>query len=268
MTRRLTPGLILTVTIAWIVIGFLLAPMFISVPLSLTPERYLSMPQGELSLRHYASVFTEDAWLGALGDSAMVGIGATLIATLTGGAAAIGLWHIGGKAARVIGVLALMPMIVPPIVTALALSRAWVTLGLFDTVFGVILSHAILGMPFVFMTVSAALEGLDPRIAQAARSLGAGPFRTVRDVIVPNVKAGLLTGGLFAFVISWDEIIVTLFVSSRSVHTLPRKIWSDIRDNIDPAVAAVSTLMIGATVIVAAIYLLRDLARAKSKEAS
>ncbi|PWR21723.1 ABC transporter permease [Zavarzinia compransoris] len=264
---RLAPGLVLSLTIAWIVIGFLLAPMFISVPLSLTPERFLSMPDGELSLRHYETVFTSPAWLGALGDSAVVGIGATVLATVIGAAAAIGLWRIGGRAARIIGVLALMPMIVPPIVTALALSRSWVTLGLFDTVFGVILAHAILGMPFVFMTVSAALEGLDPRIVQAARSLGAGPFRVVRDVIVPNVKAGLLTGGLFAFVISWDEIIVTLFVSSRSVYTLPRKIWSDIRDNIDPAVAAVSTLMIGITVIVAVLYLLRDLMRAKSGEA-
>lgn len=267
MKLRRSPGLLLSLTIAWIVIGFMLAPMFISVPLSLSPERFLSMPDGEYSLRHYETVFTSPAWLGALGDSAMVGIGATVIATFVGGAAAIGLWRIGGRAARVIGVLALLPMIVPPIVTALALSKAWVTLGLFDTVFGVVLSHAILGMPFVFMTVTAALEGLDLRIVQAARSLGAGPFRVVRDVIVPNVRAGLFTGGLFAFVISWDEIIVTLFVSSRSVYTLPRKIWSDIRDNIDPAVAAVSTLMIGITVIVAVLYLLRDLMRAKSGEA-
>lgn len=268
MERRLSAGRILTLTVAWIICGFLLAPMFISVPLSLSPERYLSMPQGEFSLRHYETVFTNDAWLSALGDSALVGVGATIIATLVGALAAIGLWHLGGRVARVVGVLALMPMIVPPVVTALALSRTWVTLGLFDTTFGVILSHAILGMPFVFMTVSASLEGVDPRIAQAARSLGAGPFRAAREVVVPNIKPGLFTGALFAFVISWDEIIVTLFVSSRSVYTLPRKIWADIRDNIDPAVAAVSTILIAVTVIIAAIYLIRDLSRLKpSKEA-
>ena len=268
MERRFSAGRLLTLTVAWIIAGFLLAPMFISVPLSLSPERYLSMPDGVYSLRHYETVFTNDAWLSALGDSAMVGTGATIIATLVGASAAIGLWHLGGRAARVIGVLALMPMIVPPVVTALALSRTWVTLGLFDTMFGVILSHAILGMPFVFMTVSASLEGLDPRIAQAARSLGAGALRASRDVVLPNIKPGLFTGALFAFVISWDEIIVTLFVSSRSVYTLPRKIWSDIRDNIDPAVAAVSTILIAVTVLVALIYLIRDLSRLKtSKEA-
>lgn len=264
MQARRSPAFWLLITMVWIVVGFLLAPMFITVPISLTPTRFVSMPEGEYSLRHYETVFTGDAWLGPLGDSAMVGIGATLIATFVGGAAAIGLWRLGGRTARIIGVLALMPMIVPPIVTALALSRAWVSLGLFDTVVGVILSHAILGMPFVFMTTSAALEGLDPRIVEAARSLGAGPFRVVRDVIVPNVRAGLITGGLFAFMISWDEIIVTLFVSSRSVFTLPRKIWSDIRDNLDPAVAAVSTLMIVATLVAATLYLARDLLRARS----
>ncbi|MDD3446686.1 MAG: ABC transporter permease [Zavarzinia sp.] len=264
MTARRSPAFRLVLTLVWIVVGFLLAPMFVSVPISLTPERFVSMPDGEYSLRHYAAVFTGDAWLGPLWDSAVVGVGATAVATLIGGAAAIGLWRIGGRAARIIGVLALMPMIVPPIVTALALSRAWVTLGLFDTVVGVILSHAILGMPFVFMTVTAALEGLDPRVVQAARSLGAGPFRVVIDVIVPNIRAGLMTGGLFAFMISWDEIIVTLFVSSRSVFTLPRKIWSDIRDNLDPAVAAVSTLMIAITLLVAALYLMRDVLRARS----
>lgn len=266
MEGRFSPARLLMLTVAWIVAGFLLAPMFISVPLSLSPERYLSMPDGVYSLRHYETVFTNDAWLSALGDSAVVGIGATLIATLVGALAAVGLWHLGGRSARVVGVLVLMPMIVPPVVTALALSRAWVNLGLFDTVFGVILAHAILGMPFVFMTVSASLEGLDPRIAQAARSLGAGPFRAAREVVVPNIKPGLLTGALFAFVISWDEIIVTLFVSSRSVYTLPRKIWADIRDNIDPAVAAVSTILIGLTVVVALIYLVRDLTRLKTRE--
>lgn len=266
MIRRLTPAMAATITAAWIVVGFLLAPIFVVVPYSLTPERYLSMPQGELSLRHYEAILHDPVWLHALGDSASVAIGAMIIATLVGAAAAIGAWQIGGKPGRLVSLLALMPMIVPSIVTALALSRTWTELRMFDTYIGVVLSHAILGVPFVFMTVTAALEGIDNRVFQAARSLGASSLQAVRDVIVPNIKAGLVSGALFAFFTSWDEIVITLFVSSRNVYTLPRKIFSDIRDNIDPTVTAVSTLMILITIVAAVIYLVRGMSRAKTKE--
>lgn len=265
MSHRLTPAKAVLVVIAWMVIGFLLAPIFVVVPYSFTPERYLSMPHGDWSLRHYQAILHDPVWLHAIGDSFVVGLGAMIIATLVGTSAAIGVWQLGGRTARLVGVLALLPLIVPSIVTALALSRTLVSLHLFDTYAGVILSHAIIGIPFVFMTVSAALEGLDSRVVQAARSLGARPMRAVRDVIVPNVKSGILSGALFAFFMSWDEIVVTLFVSSRNVFTLPRKIFSDIRDNIDPTVTAVSTLMIAITLAAALIYLIRGMSRANKE---
>ncbi|WP_250527359.1 ABC transporter permease [Caballeronia sp. GAWG2-1] len=266
MKRHIPPGMAVTIVSAWILIGFLVAPLFVVVPYSLTPERYLSMPDGVLSLRHYRTLVTDSAWIGAIWNSVLVAAGATVIATPVGGAAAIGVWQLGGRVGRVVSALAVLPMVVPSIVTALALSRTWVTLHLFDTYSGVILSHAIIGVPFVFMTAIAALETLDRRTFQAARSLGAGSLRSVRDVVVPNIKTGLISGAVFAFFASWDEIVVTSFVSAQTVFTLPRKIFSDIRDNIDPAVTAISTIMIIVTFAVAVVYLLRALPRAKIKE--
>lgn len=266
MNRGVSPAMATAVVTAWIVIGFLLAPIFVVVPYSFTAERYLSMPNGHWSLRHYEAIIENTAWLHALGDSGLVAICATILATSVGAAAAIGVWQLGGRAARIIGVLALLPMIVPSIVTALALSRTWVALRLFDTLLGVVVSHAIIGIPFVFMTVTASLEGLDGRMVQAARSVGASSLRAIRDVVVPNIKTGLWSGALFAFFASWDEVVVTMFVASRNVFTLPRKIFSDIRDNIDPTVTAVSSLMIFITVLIGVAYLLRGMAQATAKE--
>jgi putative spermidine/putrescine transport system permease protein len=236
---------------------FLIAPLFITFPISLTPTRYVSMPTNGISFTHYLRVFTDPDWLGALGDSLKVAMGATILSLVLGAGGAIGLWRQKGPVIGFVRSIVLLPLIVPPVVTALALSRAWVKLGLFDTVPGVILAHAIVAMPFVFLTVTAALDGLDPRIEQAARSLGAGPWRTVMRVLLPNIAPGLAAGGLFAFVISWDEITVTLFVSSRAVFTLPRKIWSEIRDNIDPAVAVVSVFTVFVTLLIGLVVIAR-----------
>jgi putative spermidine/putrescine transport system permease protein len=215
------------------------------------------MPTNGISFTHYLRVFTDPDWLGALGDSLKVAMGATILSLVLGAGGAIGLWRQKGPVIGFVRSIVLLPLIVPPVVTALALSRAWVKLGLFDTVPGVILAHAIVAMPFVFLTVTAALDGLDPRIEQAARSLGAGPWRTVMRVLLPNIAPGLAAGGLFAFVISWDEITVTLFVSSRAVFTLPRKIWSEIRDNIDPAVAVVSVFTVFVTLLIGLVVIAR-----------
>jgi putative spermidine/putrescine transport system permease protein len=246
----------LVISSAWIIIGFLIAPMLITIPVSFTPTRYLSMPQGEISFSHYAALASDPAWRNAIADSLIVGVSATILSVGFGVSAAIGIWQLGLRASRLLSIFPLLPLIVPPIVSALALSRAAITFGVLDTYFGVIVSHAILGLPFVFLTVSATLEGLDKRLVQAARSLGAGQIRALVTVVVPNIKAGILTGGLFAFFTSWDEVVVTIFVSSRSVFTLPRKIFSDIRDDIDPSVAAISALMIAATLFIALIYLI------------
>jgi putative spermidine/putrescine transport system permease protein len=139
-------------------------------------------------------------------------------------------------------------MIVPEIVHSLAFYKAWASIGLLDTYLGVILVHAMRGMPFVVLTVAASLANLDPRTEQAARSLGASGARTMWWVVLPQIRNGVLGGAVFAFFLSWDEIVVVLFITLRRIYPLPRRIWDGLEDNIDPTIAALGTLMILMTV--------------------
>jgi putative spermidine/putrescine transport system permease protein len=237
-------GVRLSVLGSWAALLFLLLPVIVVVPVSFTPERYLSLPHGGLSLRHYAALATDPGWLRGVTDGLIVALPATTIAVLLGTACAIGCWRLSSRAAELVRFVMLAPMIVPPIVHALGFYRAWVGFGLIDTYLGLILAHAVKGVPFVVITVSAALATVDLRLEQAARNLGASVWQTLRRVIVPCALPGVWTGALFAFVISWDEIVVNLFVTSRNVRTLPRQIWDGIQDNVSPSVAALATVLI------------------------
>lgn len=251
---------------AWAVLFFLVAPMLVVFPVSLTPSRFLSLPEGGLSLSHYAAVFASTDWLSAIGQSLLIATLTMIAAVVIGTAAAIGAWRLAGH--WLIGplrVVILMPIIVPAVVSALGMYRVWVEFGLFDTLPGTVLAHTILAAPFVFLTVSAALAHLDRRIEQASRTLGAGALRTAWSVLVPSARSGILAGAVFAFITSWDEIVITMFVTARHVFTVPRKIFQDIHDNLDPAMAAVSSLMILVTIAVALTLLWRDLRRGRGQ---
>lgn len=236
--------------IVWSALLFLMMPIFVVVPVSLTPNSYLSFPTDEFSLRHYATLINDPDWYRSMGQSLVIGLFSTLLATAVGTAAAIGVSKLGGFPAMASRVLALLPLVVPPVVSALALYRSWVFLGLFDSWSGTILAHAIMGVPYVFVTVSAALSRIDPAIEMAARNLGAGWGRTQLGVILPNLRSGVLAGAVFAFVTSWDELVVTLFITSRGIFTLPRRMWDGIRENISPSIAAVATVLIVISLIV------------------
>jgi putative spermidine/putrescine transport system permease protein len=243
-------GFRLTVFGAWLTVLFLTLPLLIVVPVSFTPERYLSLPGAHWSLRHYATLIEDPTWLRSVRDSLVVACGATAIAIVFGTMVAIACWRISSRLSELVRMLMLAPMIVPTIVHALGFYQGWVQFGLIDTYAGLVLAHAIKGIPYVVISVSAALANVDLRLEQAARNLGASVQQTLRMVIVPAAKPGILAGGVFAFAISWDELVVNLFITSRNVYTLPRKIWDGIQDNINPAVAAVATLLILITVIV------------------
>lgn len=234
--------------IAWAVTCFLALPVLIMLPISLTPNRYLSLPEDGLSLRHYQSLIDDPRWMSSIADSLFVATCAAALAVVLGASFAIGIWRRGGLAERVLQPIMLAPMIVPPIVHSVAFYKGWAEIGLLDTYTGLILVHAMKGTPFVILTVAAALANFDPRTEQAARSLGASAGRTMAWVVLPQIKGGLLSGAVFAFFISWDEIIVALFITMRRVYTLPRRIWDGLEDNIDPAIAALGTLMILVTV--------------------
>lgn len=245
MRRELSPPRIL----AWLIACFLAVPVLIMLPISFTPHRYLSLPDGSLSLRHYASLINDPRWLNSITDSLIVAVCSTVIAVVLGTSFAVGVWRRGGFAQRTLQPIMLAPMIVPPIVHSVAFYKGWAAVGLLDSYMGLILVHALKGTPFVILTTAAALANLDARTEQAARSLGASAGRVMRWVVLPQIKGGIIGGATFAFFISWDEIIVALFITIRRVYTLPRRIWDGLDDNIDPAIAALGALMILATII-------------------
>lgn len=249
MDERRGPFFTLMLVAAWTALLFLFLPNFVAVPVSLTPERFLSLPTDELSLRHYVKLFTDPAWLSSIRDSLIIAVGAMGVAVVLGTLCAVGLWRLASRWTEAIFGLALTPIIVPPIVSALAFYRLYIDLRWLDTYHGMIIAHAILAVPYVVITVSASLANFDPRLEQAARNLGASMGQTLRHVIVPQIMPGILSGAVFAFVASWDELVVTLFITSRAVFTLPRRMWDGIREHVDPTIAAAATALLALTLL-------------------
>jgi len=233
---------------AWSVLGFLVLPILIILPVSLTDTPYLSLPQSELSLQHYEAFFSESVWLSATFQSIVIATGSTFLAVVLGTTCAIGCWRLSNGFADAVRLLLLMPMIIPPVVQGVAYFRFWAALGLFDTYLGMIIAHTIVGLPFVTITVSASLANFDPKLEQAARSLGGSTLQTVRYVVVPNIAPGLLSGALFAFAHSFDEVVIPLFITSRNIYTLPKRIWDGVRESVDPTVAAAAMVLVTITV--------------------
>lgn len=259
-SRRRKPGwLFLPFSLfGWLVVIFLIAPMLVVFPVSVTPNSWVSLPHNGISFIHYIQVFSSPAWLDAIGQSLLIATFTMLCATVFGTAAAIGVWRLEAHwLIGVIRVIILLPLIVPTVVSGLGMYQVWVNFGLFDTIPGTIIAHTILATPFAFLTVSAALRQVDHRLEQASRTLGAGILRTSWFILVPAAKSGVLAGAVFSFITSWDEIVVTMFVTQRHVFTLPRMIFQDIHDNLSPSIAVVSSLMILITFIITLCILLK-----------
>ena len=207
------------------VLLFLLLPITVVVPVSFTDQRYLSLPQHGLSLEHYRHLFASAAWQSSIGVSAVVATVSALLAVVAGTLCAIGCWRVGTRTARAVLALALVPLIVPTIVYALGLYRMYAWLGLLDSMTGVVLAHTVTGLPYVVILVSTALTSIDPRLEPAARSLGASPAQLTRRVLLPLLRPAILSGALLAFVHSWDELVIVLFIAGRRLFTLPRRMW-------------------------------------------
>ena len=263
MSARWQRGVLLA--LAWTIVLFLLLPSFLVVPVSLTDTDYLALPEQGLSLRWWTAMIQSPQWRDGFLQSMGIGLAATAIAVSAGTLCAIGCWRVQNRWSSLVRTVILVPMIVPTIVYALGLFRVYAKVGLLDSFLGVVLAHAALGLPYPAITVGAALTNYDPRLEQAARSLGGSGFQTLRMVTLPNLWAGILSGAIFAFVVSWDELVIVLFIAGRRVHTLPREIWSGIRENLDPTIAAVATLLIAVTLL-ALIPVIRS-GRAVAKEA-
>ncbi len=247
--NRLQPTGIVA-ALAWFVLSFLALPAFAVIPISFTDTRYLSMPQEELSLQHWRTFLSSPQWLGSIWQSLWIAVVSTAAAVIAGTLCAVGCWRIASSLSEKVRGLMILPMAVPTIVYALGLYRLYVDLDLVGTAFGVVLAHTVTGLPYVVLTVSASLSNLDPRLEQAARGLGASLGQTLRYVIVPNIMPGVLSGAIFAFIHSWDELVVVIFIGGRALLTLPRRMWDGINDNLDPVIAVVATGMILFTLLV------------------
>ncbi len=254
MTLKLPPVWLRIVT--WAILLYLVAPAIVAIPVSFTPDNFLSMPNGEFSLQHYEDLFGSGDWMASFAQSALIAAVSAVLATTLGTLGAIGLWRISSQASEVVRAILLLPLIVPSIISAMAFYRILVKLGLLDTYTGVILAHTLLAAPMVIITVSAALANFDPRLEQASRSLGAPMGTTLRRVILPSIRPGIIAGAVFAFILSWDEIVVALFVTKFDVFTLPRRIWNGIRENTDPTVAAAAVVLIAFTLVALALVAL------------
>lgn len=235
---------------------FLMAPLFVIIPLSFNAEAYFTFTAGMLqldpeaySLRWYRDIINNWQWLHSAKNSIIVACFATLLATILGTLAALGLSrpHMPYRMA-IMGVL-ISPMIVPLIISAAGMFFFYSKLGLAQTLPGLILAHAALGTPFVVITVTATLIGFDQSLIRAAASLGAPPARAFFKVIMPLILPGVISGALFAFITSFDEIVVVFFLAGFEQRTIPRQMWAGIREQISPTILAVATLLVIFTVL-------------------
>lgn len=277
------------IAICALVFLFLIAPIIIIIPLSFNAEPYFTFtprmlrldPDG-YSLRWYDTLLTmgmsnpdaprgaawwadswrNAAWVNAAKNSIIIGFFATILATSLGTLAALGLSRPDMPYRRAIMAILISPMIVPIIITATGLFFFYSMTGLANSYVGIILAHATLGIPFVIITVTATLVGFDQSLNRAALSLGASPTTTFFKVTMPLIMPGVISGALFAFVTSFDEVVVVLFVAAHDQQTIPRQMWNGIREQISPAILAVATILV---VISIALLTVLELLRRRSE---
>jgi putative spermidine/putrescine transport system permease protein len=227
-----------------LILLFLAFPIVVVVVVSFSSATYLTFPPPAFGLRWYEAYFDSADWLRPTWLSLAVAAAVVVLSTVLGTLAALGLTRLPRPLRVVASALILSPLIVPVIVVAIGIYYAFSRWGLVGSPLGLVLAHTCLAVPFVVTSVSASLAGIDPRLEQAALSLGATPRGTLLQVTLPLVQPGIIVGALFAFITSFDELVVALFLSGSGAVTLPRRMWDDLRFQIDPTIAAVSTLTI------------------------
>ncbi|WP_231982036.1 ABC transporter permease [Pseudomonas poae] len=228
---------------------FLVVPILVIVPLSFNEGSFLSYPLSGFSLRWYQEFLGSQEWMRALRNSLIIAPAATLLATALGTLAAVGLARGEFRGKGLVMAVLISPMIAPLVIIAVSLYFFFAQLNLLNSYLGLVLAHAALGVPFVVITVAATLQGYDRNFSRAAASLGAPPWFAFRKVMLPLIAPGVISGALFAFATSFDEVVVTLFLASPAQRTLPMQMFGGIRENLNPTIAAAATLMIAASAV-------------------
>lgn len=254
--RRPAIGNLWLTPFAILVVLFLLAPVFVVIPMSFSDSNYLQFPPQVWSLRWYHSYFDSAEWMAATRTSLLAASCTVLLATPIGFLSAYAIRNMRGKAAAVLFGFLLLPQVVPVILLAIGVFFIYIRLRIVDSFLGIVLAHTALAVPFVVTTVSAGLKRFDFSLDQAARSLGASRFRAIFDVMLPQIRLSLFAGAIFAFVTSLDEVVVNLFIAGGDNTVLTRKMFLALRDQVDPTIAAISTLLIVVSVIAVGVFML------------
>ena len=236
---------------AYLVLAFLIAPLIVIVPLSFNAEPYFTFtskmlslnPEG-FSLRWYRDIVENPQWGEAIVNSLIIAIASTALATVLGTLAAVGLARSNMPFRDFFMAVLISPLVVPIVIAAAGMYFFYSSVGLAQTHLGIILAHTTLGVPFVVITMTATLSGFDRNLIKAASSLGADPITAFFRVTLPLVAPGMISGALFAFAASFDEVVTVLFLGGPEQRTIPRQMWSGIREQLSPTILAVATLLI------------------------
>jgi putative spermidine/putrescine transport system permease protein len=223
---------------------FLLAPTLVVIPISFTDDNIVRFPPTGLSLRWYARVFESADWRLAAATSFKVAILTVILAVVIGTPAAMALFRTNLRGKSVLRAIILSPLVTPVIVLAIGIFMLAARWRLAGTLAGLVLAHTVLAIPFVVVTVTASLHGLNRNLELAALGLGAHPWRVFRRVIWPLIMPGVVAGAIFAFITSWDEVVVAIFMTTTSMRTIPVLVWGQMRTEISPEIAAVGTILI------------------------
>ena len=249
------PRRILMAALGFLTVLYLIAPTLVIVPMSFTETRILSFPPQGFTLEWYERMFTDRQWSSAIASSVQVAILTTIASTVLGTLAALALarGRFPGKTA--VNGLILAPLIVPIVIVAIGMFSLYVRWRIGGSLVGLVVAHTALAVPFVVVSVSASLRTMDRNLELAAANLGANPRQTFWRVTLPIILPGVIAGAIFAFITSWDEVVVAIFLTSARFRTLPVEMWEQVRQAVDPTVAAVATTLLVVTTVLLLILL-------------
>ena len=241
--KRTSPRRIIFVLLCAAVLLYLVLPILIVVPMSFSSARFLTFPPPSLSLRWYREYIGNPAWMQATLVTLTVAVCTVLIATPLGVSAAYAISQSKLRIMRIIHAALLLPLMVPIIITAVGIFFVYAKVGLIATMSGLVLANVMLGLPYVIISVVAGLQSFDTTQEMVARSLGMNRLRSFFAVTLPQIKASVIAGAIFAFISAMDETIVAIFISGGHYQPLTKRMFTALRDEIDPTIAAISTLM-------------------------
>jgi putative spermidine/putrescine transport system permease protein len=234
---------------------YLLAPTLVIVPMSFTESRILSFPPQGFTLEWYERIVADRQWSSALTNSAQVAFLTTILSVVLGTLAALALARGRFPGRTAANGLVLAPLIVPVVIIAIGMFSLFVRWRISGSLVGLVLAHTALAVPFVVVSVSASLRTVDRNLELAAANLGATPRQTFLRVTFPIIVPGVIAGAIFAFITSWDEVVVSIFLTSARFRTLPVEMWEQVRQAVDPTVAAVATTLLVVTTLLLVILL-------------